>query len=172
MRLAILVCLLLVASIECTQVEVGEITMDDYIKMVKGLLEGMNVKHDMDKIVKCMDHVPDIVHLVMATIEKIKHIDFKNIEIKLIVELIVQIVGAVREIIQSILPCADSSEEFKKLIEKFSSLTFDQIMKNVMGNIFLIIADLGKIQEAVNKAQYEDLGKAIGDILFLIFLKS
>ena len=172
MRLAILVCLLLVASIECTQVEVGDITLDDYIKMVKGMLEGMNVKHDMDKIVKCMDHVPDIVHLIMAAIEKIKHIDFKHIDIKLLVELIVQIVGAVREIIQSILPCADTSEEFKKLIEKFSNLDFNKIIQNVMGNIFLIIADLGKIQEAVNKAQYEDLGKAMGDILFLVFLKS
>ena len=164
--------LLLVASIECSQLEVREITVEDYIKMVKGMLEGMNVKHDMDKIVKCMDHVPEVVHLIIAAIEKIKNIDIKHLDIRLIVELIVQIVGAVREIIQSILPCAETSEEFKKLIEKFSHLDFNKIIQNVMGNIFLIIADLGKLQEALQKAQYEDLGKAIGDVLFLVFLKS
>ena len=172
MRAVILAFLLLVASIRCTQTEVAEIELDEYISLVKGILEGMNVKHDMEKIVKCMDHVPDIVHLIMAAIEKIKHIDFKHIDIKLIVELIVQIVGAVREIIESILPCADTSEEFKKLIEKFSNLDFNKIIQNVMGSIFLIIADLGKIQEAIAKKEFENLGKAIGDILYMIFLKS
>jgi len=171
MRLAILAFLLVVGSIRCTQTE-GDITLDDYIKLVKGVLEGMNVKHDMEKIIKCMDHVPDVVHLIMAAIEKIKSIDFKHIDIRLLVEIIVQIVGAVREIIQSILPCADSSEEFKKLIEKFSNLDFNKIIQNVMGSIFQIIADLGKIQEAIAKNQYEDIGKAIGDILYLAFLKS
>jgi len=169
MKVILFALLVLAACIKADTTFADEITVDEYALIVKGLLEGLDVKHEMEKIIKCIDSVPPAVNVIIEIIQKFKNLDIHSI--KELVELIVQMVGAVREIIEDVLPCANSVEEFKKLLEKFSNIDFSKVLENLTKNIFEIIGLIGKAKTALESKEYENFGKAIGGVLFDIFLK-
>ena len=171
MKIFLLALVVLAVTAQCNlRVTSDEIDLDDYIKFVKGLLEGMDVKHDMEKILKCIDNVPEAFHMIIALIEKIKHIDIRNI--KEVVEIIVQIVGAVREVIDDILPCVNSIDEIKKIIEKLSHIDFNKIIANFIANLYQITMDVMAAKTALENQDYELFGKKLGHVLYMLFLAS
>ena len=172
MRIIFAFFILLVATIQChenIESENDEMTLDEFMFLIKGMFEGMNVEHSMEEIVKCVTKVPEAVHVLLAALEKITHLDIKNL--KEIVELIIQLVGAVREIINTILPCVSTAEEWKKILEKLSKLDINIILNRLIEKIFDIVGQIGKIKDALKKKDYEKLGMCLGVILRLIFLE-
>ena len=168
MRIIIALFICLIASAQCFETENDEMTIDEFLLMVKGLFEGMNVEHSMEEIVKCVTRIPDAVHVLLAALEKITHLDIKNL--KELVELIIQLVGAVKEIINVILPCASTAEEWKKVLEKLGKIDINIILNRLIDRIFDIVGQIGNIKKALAKKDYEMLGKALGTILRIIFL--
>ena len=168
MRIIFALFVLLVASAQCFETENDEMTIDQFLQMLKGMFEGMQVEHNMEEIIKCVTKVPEAVHVLMAAIEKITHLDIKNL--KEIVELIIQLVGAVKEIINTILPCVSTAEEWKKILEKLAKLDINLILNRLIERIFDIVGQIGKIKEALKKNDYQKLGQGLGGILRIIFL--
>jgi hypothetical protein len=160
----------LVAIVSANELRVAQnVTVDDYILMVKGLLEGLNVKEDMNKIIKCIDQVPTAVHVLIDAIKKIKEIKIHNI--KEVVEAIIQIIGALREIVDDILPCAESSEEFKKLIEKFSNIDFNKIFQNLMMKLIKMVPEIMDAKKCLDELKWELFGKHVGKAIYILLLE-
>ena len=145
------------------------ITVEDYILMVKGLLEGLNIKQDMNKIIQCIDHVPAAVHVLIEAIKKIKNLDIHNI--LQIVEAIIQTIGALREIVDDILPCAESSEELKKLIDKFTHIDFDKIFQQLLMKLIKIVPEIMDAKKAIDEKRWEDFGKKVGKSIYILLLE-
>jgi flagellin-specific chaperone FliS len=160
----------LVAIVSANELRaVQNVTVDDYILMVKGLLEGLNVKEDMNKIIKCIDQVPAAVHVLIEAIKKMKDMHIKNI--KEIVEAIIQIIGALREIVDDILPCAESSEEIKKLIEKFSNIDFNKLIANLMMKLIKMVPEIMDAKKCIDEMKWEPFGKHVGKAIYILLFE-
>ena len=162
---------LLAVTVNCYEMEVenDKITLDEFILLLKGMFEGMDIEHDMEEIIKCITHVPDAAHVLIAALEKLIHLDIKNL--KEVVELIIQMVGAIKEIINVILPCVSTIDEWKKILEKLSKLDINKILNRLVEKIFDIVAEIKNIKNAILKKDYESLGKSLGYIVYIIFLE-
>ena len=170
MKVLLLVCVILATFVQADlDPTPREITVDDYILIVKGLLEGLNVKADMNKIIQCIDHVPAAVHVLIDAINRIKDMNIHNI--KEMVEAIIQIIGALREIVDDILPCAESSEEIKKLIEKFTHIDFNKIFENLMMKLIKIVPEIMDAKKAIDDKRWEDFGKKVGKAIYILLLE-
>ena len=169
MKVILLACLILAVFVKADVAPQPGIEIDDYIKMVKGILEGLSVKEEMKKIIDCIDHVPAAVHVLIEAIQKIKDLNIHNI--KELVEAIIQVIGAVREIVDDILPCAESSEEIKKLIDKFTHIDFDKIFANLMMKLVKMVPEIMEAKKAIDDKRWEDFGKRVGKCIYILLLE-
>ena len=171
MRLAIILCIILFSTSICfkpAEHQNDEMTLDEFILLIRGLFEGMNIKSEMEEIVKCVNKVPEIANVIMDVIDKLLKLDFKNI--KEIVELIIRLMGAVRDVVFIILPCASSTEEWNRIIEKLSKLDIIKIIDKTIEHCFDIMAEVLNIKKAIPKNDFKTIGKSLGRILYFIFL--
>ncbi len=167
----LVICAVLAATARCEiHVESGvsdvNITVEDYVNIVKGLLEGLCVKQDIKKVIECIDHVPAAVNVIINIMQKLKKIDFTKI--REIVNMIIQVIGALKDVVEDIAPCMNGIEEFQKLIEKMSNISFTKILTNLAANVIYIIADVMSANKALTDGKYEDFGKSLGHMLYLI----
>ncbi len=143
-------------------------TLDEYVKLVKGLLKGLNVNNDVEKVLKCVEKVPDVVAIIEMALETIKKFDIKNIGE--IVQAFVKIFDAVKKLLSDLSVCAETVTELKAIIEKLSNLDVKKILTYVMGNFMQLIADVVGAKSAWEAKDFEAFGTHIGNIVYRVLL--
>jgi len=144
--------------------------LEDYIKLIKGLLKGLNVDHDVDKILKCVDKVPDVMDEIAKAIEIIKNLDINNIN-EIVISAI-RIFMSVKKAFEDISICADTVSDIKVIIEKLSNLDIEKIVERVSKDMFRFVFEILAAENAWEQKDYESFGDHIGAIIYCIFLIS
>jgi len=144
------------------------LTLEEYIQLVRGLLKGMNVNHDVEEILKCINKVPDIIQQINEALETLKHLDIKHI--KELVDAVMKIIDAVKKIMDSIKDCAGSVQDIKVIIEKLSHLNLQKIMDRITSDFLRIIVDIMNAKNAWENKEYERFGDAVGSVIYRILL--
>jgi len=143
-------------------------SLQDYIKLVQGLLKGMNVKNDVEKIIKCIANVPDIVNQIGTVIEMLKNIDLEHI--KEIVDAIMKIFAIVKDVMVDLSTCAETVSELKVIVEKLSKLNLEKIMERVTQQMFRIVYDVMGTKDAWERKLYDKAGEYLGDVIYRLLL--
>jgi hypothetical protein len=148
---------------------VKPLTLEEYIKLLKGLLTGLNVNADLEKVLKCVDKVPDAVERIVLVIQLLKKIDITNIEE--VIDAIKNLITAVKEVLKELGVCAESVAEIKELIEKLSKIDLTKIIKQITKHVFEIIAAIMDAKKAWELEDYEKFGLKVGEVLYMILIK-
>ena len=80
-------------------------------------------------------------------------------------------VKAVKEAIKELDVCAGGIEEIKNIIKKLEDIDLEKIWNRIVKDATHIFADILEAKTAFLKGDLPKFGKAVGDILFRIFLK-
>jgi len=139
----------------------------DPVEFIKGLLEGLNEKGDVNNLLKCVKDLERIVSKIMQSLEYIKKGDFVNV-----IKGITMLLEAVTELMQSLKPCAEGFDQIKKLIDAISHVDIVKLVFKILGNPGPYIADVVNCIDCFNKNDWHGAGKNLGDLLCRLFLTS
>ena len=148
---------------------VRPLTLEEYISLLKGLLAGLNVQIDIEKILKCVDKVPESVDKILLALQELKRIDIAHIMD--VVEAVKHLISAVKEVLKELGVCAESVIEIKVIIEKFSNIDLTKIMGRITKYFLEIIAAVMEAKNAWDMEEFEKFGQKVGEVLFILLLK-
>ena len=144
------------------------LSLEEFIALVRGLLKSMNVHGDVDKILKCITKVPDVVKAIVAVVNALKDFDIRKLNE--FVQLLMKLIEDVKKIFVDLDACVQSVDDLKKIIEKLSHLDLDTIISRIGANFAQIFLSLVSAKEAWEKREFESFGGALGTIITRILL--
>lgn len=140
---------------------------NNFVEFMKGFLEGINEKGDFEKLMKC---IKDGEHIVVKIIDAIKKIKTLN-PIK-VMEGVKELIEAVKELMAMLKPCTEGFEVLKKLINAIAHVNIANLVKHILAHPGEFIKLITQAIESFVKKDWHGTGKAIGGLLYLLFLKA
>ncbi len=137
----------------------------DPVEFIKGFLEGLNEKGDINELLKCVKNIEQIVNKIIEAIGYIKNGDVTNL-----IKGITLLLEAVTELLNVLMPCASGFEQIKKLVDAIAHVDIIKLVFKILANPGPIIQDVMDCIDAFNNGDFHRAGKDIGDILFRMFL--
>lgn len=134
-------------------------------EFLKGFLEGLNEKGDINKLVHCIRNVDDIAEKIVHALELIITGDIREIfeGVRLLVE-------SVQEYINTIIPCAKGFHQIIRLFKKLHRLEIRVIFHKIIQNADFYRDLIEKCIDAFRKNEYKLAGKYLGQFLFKLLL--
>ena len=148
--------------------EQAGMNIDDVVKLVSGVLDALNVNHDINHLKECVMKIPESINKLLALIEEFKHMDWKNI-IK-IYEMIQKVFVIIDEIISSLKPCVSIPEDIENIINKIRNIKLDELLKKVLKYAFDIYNLVNEAIVHLANKEYYAFGNKIGKVVYLIVL--
>jgi uncharacterized protein YjgD (DUF1641 family) len=137
-----------------------------FVEFLKGFLEGINEKGDINELMKCIKGGEDIIKKIIDAIKLIKTMNPAKV-----LEGVKMLIEAVKALFEMIKPCMDGFEELKKLYNAIIHANITEIVKKILAHPVQFITLITQAVEAFGKKDYHGAGKAIGKLLELMFLK-
>lgn len=147
-----------------------ELQANAFVDFVRGFLKGLNVKGDIENILKCAEGGEHAVEKIIIAIQFLIHIDIKHIED--IIKGLKMLFEAVMEIIKIIDPCTKSVPEIAKLVAAILGVNIFHLAWKLITNAAYFYHDIMDCIDAFKKNDYEKAGKCIGDFLYRLFLEA
>ena len=132
---------------------------------IKGFLEGINEKGDVNKILECIKDIEPIIGEVIKAIQMIVKFNIHDL-----IEGVKLLIKAVSEIMQAIHPCAEGFEQVKKLIVALTHVDIMKIIGKIMKNPAAFLADFMDLLTSFKTGDFHKAGKDLGDIFLRLFL--
>ena len=145
------------------------LTLEEYLKLLTGLLKGLNVQKEVEKILKCVENVPEAVERIQLAILEMKKIDIMHIST--VVEAFKGLINAVKDALKELGVCTQTVPEIKELIQKLSDVDVNKIMTQITKHIWEIIGEVFEAKKAWEKLDYEQFGLRVGNVLYLVLIK-
>eukprot|EP00826_Nyctotherus_ovalis_P011675 TRINITY_DN1303_c0_g1_i1.p1 TRINITY_DN1303_c0_g1~~TRINITY_DN1303_c0_g1_i1.p1 ORF type:complete len:283 (-),score=36.67 TRINITY_DN1303_c0_g1_i1:146-994(-) len=157
--------LLLLLPLSQASVQPMERGRCDAFEFLKGFLEGLNEKGDINKLIHCIRNIDDIAEKIVRALELIIAGDIREIfeGVRLLVE-------GVQEYINTIVPCAKGFHQIKRLFKKLQRLEIRVIFHKIIQNAEFYRNLIEKCIDTFRKKEYKLAGKHLGQLLFLLFL--
>lgn len=135
------------------------------IDFVKGFLEGIGEKGDINKLLQCLKDLESIFEEIKEALEHLKHMNIQEI-----IKGVTLLIDAVHKFIAMIKPCTDGFEVIKKLIAAMAHPDIKKIAMHIMMHPAEFIHDITEAIGCFTAKDYHCIGKDIGDMLRLMFL--
>lgn len=147
-----------------------EIQANIFIDFVRGFLKGLNVKGDIENILKCAEGGEQVLEKIIIAIQFLIKLDIKHIDD--IIKGLKMLFEAVMEIVKIIDPCSKTVPEIGKLVAAILGVNLLRLAwKLIIGalDFYRLISDC---VDAFEKGAFERAGKDIGTILYKLFLEA
>lgn len=148
--------------------EQAGMSIEEAVALVEGILDGMNVNHEVEHIKECIALVPDIIKKIKDLIEEFKKIDWKDIE--KVFEIIANLFDTLKTLFLTIKPCFKIYSDIEGVIKKLSTINWDDLLKKILANIFPIFTGIVDILKKFEKKQYKAAGEGIGKLIWMLLL--
>ena len=146
-----------------------EITFDDILLIFEGLMQGLNTAKELDNLVRCFTSIPGIVKKAEAVIEKLKKVNWTDVESA--IDGVVDIIFLIQDGIDIVIPCIGIPVDFRFIIHRIGNLTWTILVSRLKAEIWSIGVNIAKAIRSLQSGHYQDFGIEIGTILHSIFLK-
>jgi len=142
-----------------------ERSSDDPLEFLKGFLEGLNEKGNVNKLVKCLKDIDSTAKRITYALELIITKDPQEMRegIKLLVE-------AVLEYVNTIKPCAEEFDQIKKLLQKLQKVDIGRILTKILQSFDQYTRIINQCIGAFRKKEFKLAGKYLGQLLNKLFL--
>lgn len=132
---------------------------------IKGLLEGIGEKGDINKLLEC---IKDMEGIFKKIIEALQHI--KNMKLEEIIKGVTMLIEAIRELMTMLKPCSEGFEQLKKLINAIAHPDIKKIAMRILMHPGEVIKDITQAIACFGKKDYHCAGQAVGKLLHVLFL--
>lgn len=132
---------------------------------ITGFLEGIHETKTIEDLKKCITNIDPIMAKIKQALELFLKMTFNDVVagIKLLVE-------AMKELSVMLKPCLEGFTQVQKLLQAIQKADIIKIAWKIITNPSALINDVKKCIEAFKAMELKTAGKAIGDILYRIFL--
>jgi hypothetical protein len=158
----IFVCLLAVAL--SMPSDIDEAPFADFIK---GFLEGINEKGDIEALMKCVKEGEDIMKKIIEALKLIKTLDPLKV-----LKGVKELVDAIKHLMNILQPCMEGFEQLKKLMNAISHVSIPKIVKKIISHPGEFIKHITQCIEGFTKKDYHLFGKALGQLCAMLFLQT
>ena len=147
--------------------DVSDVQLQDntFVEFLKGFLEGINEKGDINKLVQCIKGGEDIIKKIMAALDILKKINLENL-----IKGITMLLDAMKQLMDMMKPCMEGFEQLKKLVNAIAHVDIKKIALRILTHPTEFLAAVMKGIECFGKKDYHCLGKAVGDLMRIMFL--
>lgn len=146
----------------------AEMGFNDVVDLIKGLIESLNMNHDIESLKDCILEIPEVILRFKYLIEEIKNLDWKNIE--MIFELFIRLFDALKEVFVGLKPCSHIPADFEAIIKKLSNFNFDKMLQRILKNGFEIFRLITEGIKMLQEKNFYGFGKNIGQVVFIFIL--
>jgi hypothetical protein len=140
-------------------------TDEPFVEFLKGFLEGINEKGDINKLLKCVKGGEEIINKIIDAVKLIKTLHPANI-LKGIKELI----AAIKLMHDMLQPCLEGFAQLKKIFDAVAHAKIQDVIKKIIAHPDQFIAKIVIIIKCGTSKDYNCAGKALGELLVLLFL--
>ena len=152
---------LLVVSI--TALRVGSSPSEDF---VKGFLRGIKETKSPQEMIKCMKSLDFILEELHQSIEYIKKFTPEDV-----IHGVTLMFKAMMDLISILRPCSKDYPVVTQLINAMMNFHFRVLIEKIKTHIMDLVGYIGSAINDFNMADYEEFGRDIGKILYVLFLK-
>ncbi len=135
------------------------------VDFITGFLEGLHENKTTEDLLKCIKSFEPIFNEIKEALAYFKKFNFNNI-----VKGVTLLIKAVKEIVEALKPCMEGFQQLKKLVDVIKSASPSKIAMKILANPIAIIADVTACIEGFKSKDYKAAGKALGDIMYRLFL--
>ena len=137
----------------------------DPVDFLRGLLDGLGVKEDIEKLKKCLKDVEKLIDELKIALQYLKKMD--PADLKKGLELMF---SALMEFLANMKACADSGSVIYKLIHLITNANILSIVTHILMHPVAFVADIEQAIAGFARGDLYTAGKSIGDMLRIIFL--
>lgn len=137
------------------------------IDFIRGLLEGINEKRNIEELLLCIEKVEPVLQKIMEAIELILNFNLQDI-----IEGVKMFVSAIKELMKVLEPCSKGYEQIEKLIKEIANTDLNIVIVRVLGNYETFLQLLNAALSHFLKKNFKELGLTFGKILEKLFLES
>jgi hypothetical protein len=135
---------------------------------LKGFFDGVGIDIDISEIDECLDDADQIYYDLMALMNDIKGLDFKNFNTMM--KVITDIFGFVQDIMATLDPCADSIPQLQKLIDRIMAFDITKRIPTIIMYFQQLFKDVMSLTTDYTNQDFKALGKDIGSIIYIVVL--
>lgn len=135
------------------------------VDFMKGFIEGIGEKGDIEKLLKCLKDLESIFNKIKEALNELKHINLQNL-----IKGLTMLFSAVRELMEMIKPCSEGFETIKKLIQAIAHPDIKKIAMKILMHSGQFIGHVTEAIKCFGTQNYHCAGKAVGSLLKIIFL--
>ncbi len=135
------------------------------VDFITGFLEGLHETKTSDDLLKCVKGIEPIFAKFKAAAEYIAKLTFADM-----IKGVTLLIEAAKELSEALKPCMEGFEQLKKLVTVIVNADPSKIVWKILVDPAAIISDVTACIEAFKSGDHKAAGKAIGDLLYRIFL--
>eukprot|EP01022_Parablepharisma_sp_SALTPOND_P031681 TRINITY_DN8128_c0_g1_i1.p2 TRINITY_DN8128_c0_g1~~TRINITY_DN8128_c0_g1_i1.p2 ORF type:complete len:234 (+),score=19.30 TRINITY_DN8128_c0_g1_i1:226-927(+) len=135
-------------------------------EFVKGFLEGIGEKGDINKLLHC---IKDLEHIFAEIKEALEYL--KKMKLPDIIHGLTLLFNAVREFVGMLKPCTEGFEVLKHLISEMIHPNIRKIAMHIIMHPGKFIHDITEAIACFGKHDYHCAGRHVGGLLKIMFLQ-
>eukprot|EP00826_Nyctotherus_ovalis_P034433 TRINITY_DN2873_c0_g1_i5.p1 TRINITY_DN2873_c0_g1~~TRINITY_DN2873_c0_g1_i5.p1 ORF type:complete len:340 (-),score=121.94 TRINITY_DN2873_c0_g1_i5:107-1126(-) len=153
-----------------TEVSYPKMELDDVLDLIDGFFSGLNTNGDFNNLAKCAKQLPIIVDAVKDLIAKFK--DLNKLDLQEFVKAALAVINAARSLVNVVLPCKGTYEDFKMLIKMVQETDFKKRFELLWEAEFHnLLHYLSKGMQELKEGQFYDGGESLGKLVYILLLK-
>lgn len=132
---------------------------------VKGFLEAIHETKKVEDFMKCLKDLDPIIAKIKKALDYFLKMTPEDLlkGFKLLME-------ALKDLETMLKPCIEGAQQLKKLMDNIRKADIMKIILKILANPSAFIKDFKEAIEALKKMNFYVAGKAIGDVLYRLFL--
>ena len=131
---------------------------------LRGFLEGLNEKGDINELMKCANGLEDAIKKIIEAFKLILTKTLDNILSGVII-----LVQAVKEILTILNPCSEGFTQIKKLVEAVKKVNLIKVAMRILADLTTYINLVKDFIDNIN-FHSQQAGKDLGEFLYRLFL--
>ena len=138
-----------------------------FVDFIKGFLEGINEKGDIEAMMKCIKGGEDVMKKIIEALKLIKTLDPLKVA-----QGVKELVDAIKALMKILQPCMEGFEQLKKLVTALGHVSVTKIVKKIITHPGEFIKHITQCIEGFMKKNYHQFGKALGQLCLMLFLST
>lgn len=153
-----------------TEVSYPEMTLEDVLDMIDGFFTGLNTDGKFDNLAKCAKQLPIIVDAVEELIAKFKELN--KLTLEEFVQAALACIRAARSLVNVILPCKGTYEDFNALVKMIQEIDFKKRFELLWQTEFHnLLHYLSKGMQELKEGEFYNSGESFGIFVHILLLK-
>lgn len=142
-----------------------QLSIENAQDFLRGFVEGLGVYEDINSLKQCLKGVQGLISTIKQALPYLRQLNAQSLKQGLQI-----LFGGIRQFLSSLKPCAQSGSVIHKLLNIMSRVNLAKLALKIITNPVRFVQDVGSAVNCFAHGDHYCGGRAIGDILRILFL--